>query len=370
METPTPVTPEPSIKTHWLSKVGILLVIIFGFVSAFGGGYFLRDLLREESGLPGNNFPTIIATPISSALPNSEVPFIQNEPGLSGDVIKYLLGKHYFDDTVILVAKDAPHYSIVATAARQEGDSKYAQNFRVSYFNGESWVRKQSAKTSEDAAISTNDLLKEWVTKIDPSRVLKESAMGNIKIENNEIKFSTGVLQNEIAMRSLPGYTKFMSKGKGTLTVNGQNYEAYVLYTRTYSLNAADIQFYDQPFGVTTDWVVFWDTNGNMYHIDSTSVEKPSPIYQTHMIGILDTSDKSIMKTFDLNVSRSNEIPPTKYTINLKSPINQTLELNLLNSINKAPNNSFKWFMGQVKGSVNSNGEKVEGIGLVEYIND
>lgn len=46
-------------------------------------------------------------------------------------------------------------------------------------------------------------------------------------------------MENEIGIRSLPGYTKFMSEGDGTIIINGEPFESYVLYTRIYSSNSS-----------------------------------------------------------------------------------------------------------------------------------
>lgn len=372
MDNQNPIPPK-FLNHSTALKILIIVFVILGFVTSFGGGFYLKGILKEEivTSSPKPSSVPVIAESSPSPGPDNEQPLIQNGPGLVGEEMKFLPGKHYFDDTVIAVTKNEPHYSLVATVARQENDKDYAQNSRVSYFDGKSWVRKMDVKSTPSSTIIGNPLVKSWTNKIDSSRVLKEIADGEINIENSKILFSTGILQNEIGMRSLPGYTKFLSKGEGILNINGSEHPAYILYSRTYSLNSSEIQFYDQPFGVFTDWLVFWDKQGNMYHLDATDVPNPTLIYQTHKIAILDNSENSVLKTFQLNITRDSLTPPSKYTINLGAPINQSLTLNLLNSINKAPNDSFKWYMGQVKGTVqNGQGKNVEGIGLVEYIRD
>ena len=348
-----------------LFKFIVLLLVILGFITAFGGGYLLKDLLKK-----GNDVTQNIKQEIPQS--NPQKPIIQNEASTNQETTKFLPGKHYFDDTVIAITKDKPNYSIVATVTRQEQDKDYAQNSRVSYFDGNSWARKLDTKSIPNSTIVSNSLVKNWATNIDPSRVLKETDNGEINMSNSTILFSTGPLQNEIVVRSLPGYTKFLSKGEGTLTINGTQHPAYILYSRIYSLNSSDIQFYNQPFGVTTDWLIFWDTDGNMYHVDATEVSNPTLIYQTHKLGVIEDKNGTVSKTFQLTVNRDTSIPPNKYTIGLATPIGSTLNLNLLDSVNKAPDNSFKWYMGHVTGTVQrgEGGQVLNGIGLVEYIHN
>jgi hypothetical protein len=213
--------------------------------------------------------------------------------------------------------------------------------------------------------------VKSWVINTDPSRVLKQTVQGDIAIDSNSLKFNTAILQNEIGIRSLPGYTKFMSEGSGILNANGTNYPVYVIYTRIYSLNAQEIQFYTQPFGLTTDWIAFWDNSGNFYHIDSTSVDKPTPTYQTHNLAVLKDVNGAITKSFDLSINRGTKNPPEQYSVMINNPINATLNFNRINGVNKAANSTYTWYMGDIEGTVQKeNGEKINGIGLVEYIHD
>lgn len=351
-----------------IPKIFIIIVIVIGFITTFASGYFLSHLLTTEQNV------TTGATPQTKNIPyvKDATPYpTSDNPQVAQDSTKFLPGKHYFDDTIMIVTKDKPQINVVATVTRAEQDNDYAQSTRVSYYDGGNWTRQSASKTSQDSTIVSNNLVKSWNTTIDPSRVLKQTAQGEITINNSSLVFSTGVLQNEIGIRSLPGYTKFISNGTGTLTVNGAAHQAYMLYTRIYSLNAAEIQFYNQPFGVTTDYIAFWDTQGNFYHVDATSVDKQTPTYQTHQLGIIEDTDGAVEKTFSVTVNRDSKNPPEQYTASLNSPIGVTLNFNRVNGINKAPNGSFTWYMGNIEGSVQkNNGESLQGIGLVEYIHN
>jgi len=344
-------------QSKQLPKIALFLLILVGFVMTFISGYFVHRLFAPEGNKPteGNN---------SIAPPQNDIPISQNNT-------TFTTGAFYFEDTIIAITKDSPHMTFAATVTRLQGDKNYTQRSRMSYNDGKNWNRFSDSKTTTDSTIVRDNLVKSWVTNIDPSRVLKESIKGELDTNDTKILFSTNNLDNEIGIRSLPGYTKFMSHGTGSVTINGETHQAYILYDRIYSLNASDIQFYNQPFGLTTDWVAFWDTDGNFYHVDATTVDKPTNIYQTHHIGIFDDKNYAVTKTFNVSISRDAQVPPAAYTINLKAPIAKTLTFKRTTSVNKAPGSSYQWYMGNIEGTVTTTGGKtINGIGLVEYIHD
>jgi hypothetical protein len=331
----------------------VIFLVCLGFASTFATGFYVSNLLHTENITPMPTSRGIEAS--SSAQPSTT----------------FLPGKHYFDDSVMMITKNEPHITIAATINRSELIGDYAQSTRVSYFDGKNWVRKTESNTAKDSEMFSNSLLRKWKISYDPSRVLRQSVNGEFEVEGNQIEFETGTLQNEIGMRSIPGYTKFMSRGNGRLKINGETYDSYVLYTRIYSLNAEDIQFYDTPLGVTTDWVAFWDTAGNFYHIDKTSVQKPTSIYQTHEIAVVENSEGQVSKSFSVNATRDNPNNPSIFSMIINEPIQAHLSLTYLNQFNKYPGIPYTWILGQAAGEVlSTNGTKVSGIGLVEYIHD
>ena len=325
-----------------------------GFITTFISGYFMSRFLFSEKN-------------VTMVRPN---PTSEN-PQVGQASTKFLPGKHYFNDTIMIVTKDKPRIDLVATVTRIEQDNDYTQNTRVSYYDGSGWIRQSDSKTNPDSTIVSDKLVKSWGVMIDPSRVLKQTVQGEITISNSSLAFSTGTLQNEIGIRSLPGYTKFLSNGVGTLTINGVVHQAFMLYTRIYSFNAAEIQFYNQPFGVTTDYLAFWDTQGNFYHIDATYVSNPTPIYQTHELGVVEDVNGTVAKTFSTTVSRDSENPPVKYKVTLNDPIGVTLNFIRIDGVNKATDGSFTWYMGNIEGTVQkADGDSLKGVGLIEYIHN
>jgi len=345
-------------------KILILFLVVVGFITTFITGFILARLLASEArgGMirvaPGKND---IAFPVLED---------DNLPTVPQDSTKFIPGKHYFDDTIILVSKKDPSINLVATVTRSEQDGSYTQGTRVSFFDGASWDRKTTSQKTDSSSIVSNGIVKSWNVQIDPTRVLKQTVDGEVTVNKKTIQFTSGILQNEISVRSLPGYTKFMSEGMGTITVEGTSYDAYVLYTRIYSLNASDIQFYSEPLGLTTDWMIFWDSAGNFYHADVTNVQKPTDIYQTHELGILKDPQGAVSKTFNVSVTRDGLTPPKDYTISFGESLNAKLNFQRIDELNKAPDGSFQWFIGNIDGKIEKNGQFIPGKGLIEYIHN
>ena len=90
-------------------KILILFLVVVGFITTFITGFILARLLASEArgGMirvaPGKND---IAFPVLED---------DNLPTVPQDSTKFIPGKHYFDDTIILVSKKDPSINLVAT---------------------------------------------------------------------------------------------------------------------------------------------------------------------------------------------------------------------------------------------------------------
>jgi len=346
---PTSAEPEYLPSKHNTKFIVIIIVLfILSISSAFTGGFYLNTLLKPQEINPG-----------SIALPTPELP---DDELINKTVI--ISGKGYYDDTVISITNNTPKKILVATATRQEAAEGVDQNTRVSYFDGSAWTRKILSKNYPTTGIYTNSIISDWEINIDPSRVLKQTVDGKITVDDTTITFNTGLISNNISIRSLPGYTKFISSSDGTLEINGSKLSAKILYTRIYSNNSREIQFYDVSLGVTTHWLAFWGAEGNVYHLDSTVIDNPTDIYQTHQIAVMVDNFGRVSKTFDVTINTDSGNPPGFYEIKLGSPIDRTITFNTDKSIEKAPSNTYSWFMSEGTGEVDG----VKGFGVVEYI--
>lgn len=338
-----------SISTRQL--IIVVLVFLLSIGSAFTGGYYLNNLLGTQQ------------IPTSTPTPKPETSIVEEMPGVGSKITS---GKEYYDDTLMAITSELPRRVLVGTATRQEVLDGVNQNTRASFFDGTSWTRKLITKNYDNTAIHTNAIISDWTIQIDPSRVLKQSITGKLTVGKDTIDFDTGMITNNLGIRSLPGFTKFISTSDGKLTIDGSTLPAKILYTRIYSNNSQEMQFYDTPLGLTTHWLAFWDDEGNVYHVDSTHVDKPTDKYQTHQFAVMVDQKGRVAKTFDVSIDLDSENPPKKYSIQLGEPINTNLTFAIGESINKAPNNSYTWYMSEGTGQANG----ISGYGVVEYIHN
>ncbi len=360
-----PVSPSTVVsKPPQSNNATLFALLALGCIGAFISGFFISDLLKQTT---TTSRPAISPTPVSGHAVATPTEMPMN----AVDQLRFSAGNHYFDDTVLVITTDAPHQVVIGSMVRIQENETFIHNTRVSLFDGTTWERKTLSKSADTPEILPNDLVTDWSIRIDATRMLKEQLKGTITVGDNTATFQANQLQNELGIRSLPGYTKFMSEGNGTLSINGTSHPAKVLYTRIYSMNTDDIQFYTEPIGVTTDWIAFWDSLGNFYHIDSSTVSKPTPIYKTHTLGILKTAMGAVTKTFSVHTIRDNNTPPDAYTITLQSPLDVTLQLSRKSALNKAPNGSYDWYLGTVEGTLTTASQKgATGYGVIEYIHD
>lgn len=336
----------------------ITALIILAVISSFLGGFFVHQLLYTNQ------------VPVPTPTPSATVTPVPTGPDIEQITTKYPPGKHFYDEGFYVLTKDNPPVTIVLSASRlEQNGGTYLQNTRASYINGDVTARLVDSKNTNDSAIVTDKIVKKWQTTIDPSRVLREGSEIEFVLNQTDFQLATGPLTNEIAIRSLPGYTKFFSNGNGTLTFNGQIHPVHLLYYRLYSQNAVDIQFYTQPVGLTTDLVVFWDQSDNLYVIDKSQVDKPVNDYQTHQVGFVEDKSGTVSRSFNVRVTRDSLSPPDHYTFAIDN-LGVVLTLNRVKSVNKAPNENYQWYQSLVTGTVQNSGQTLSGRGTVEYIHD
>lgn len=329
------------------------MLVFAGFVSAFVGGYFLKTY-------EFNNYSPSIDTPIENDDKNGE---------LGVNELLFLPDKLYFLDTVVVVSETNPRYVLALTATRGEQEDGYLQQSRLSFFDGETWTRDSLSEKTQNSAIKNNTIISRWETTIDPSRVLREQSSGEVVINDTKIAFSTGMLENEMGIRSLPYYTKFSSEGDAELSIDGVTHPARVFYTRIFSINAADVLTYDKDLHLETFWLIFWDENGNFYHIDVTDVENPIPRYTSHSLA-LKKQGQIVEKSFDIKVEKDANTPPSILRFSVDTPESYVLRIERLNEFDKYPYLiGESWIMGTVQGS-SKVAESVEsaGHGVMEYI--
>lgn len=316
----------------------VVLVVVFSVLGAFYSGFFLKDLVIKTDSL---------SIPENKSL----IP--------------------YFNDEIVLISKEKPNITLVANASRfYNSGGSYTHRQKIFFFDGIKWSSEFSTTNSNDLKIASTNTIPSWTVTDDPSRVLKQKIKGTVKTEKYMVEFSVPVITNELGIRSLEDYTVFRSEADGEIVIDNKRYESYVLYTRTYSYNSSVglVNLSKEPIGVNTDWLAFWDENGNFYNIDETIVDRmESDPYKSHSIAVIKDANGNVQKSFELDIKVKSNIG---YNINVKDNVSRLITVNFINSIKRNPTNKFvDNKIGQVVGEVKlENGETIKGIGLYEYI--
>ncbi len=362
----TPPVPQPEPEKPEISKPTLRLLIGGGLLLlfiVFFSGFFLRGLFIPQSRAP---LPTPIANPSPLATPGAQTPTPSNSSEIPASSIQFLPGKQYFEDTYALVSKKNPYRTLILTVARIEQERNYAQYTKVNFFDGETWQRKAVTTTITNPNVVANPLLRDWNTSA-PS--VKDPLLATIMIENTELSFGSSELQNEISIESLPGSTKFIYQGTGTLTINDEQEDVYVLHTRSYSFNAIDLAFFNTPANLTSNFISFWDEEGEFYYIDTHTTKNPTSPIQTRTVAVKENTREIVSKTEKLAIDFQQKDGVNEFVVKLQPPINEQLRLVFVRALDKAENNTYTWTLSNVTGtSVKAEGRTVKGVGVVEYI--
>jgi hypothetical protein len=357
--TEIPVTPPSPLKKYKKFFIiggiaaGILLLLLIVLLVSAGSGR-----KQNETAVPTGN-PTI--TPVE-IVPSPTF-------GALDSTIQYLPEKQYFDDSVAVITKTAPHHVLFISAARSELERNYAQYTKVNYFNGTQWIRENVTTAIPRSDIINNPLLKQWSLSTTVSTSTQDSNKVTVMIDDTNLTYTVRKISADISTKSYPGYTKFTYFGEGTLKTADDELDAYIMYTQTYAINAFDLSFLSTPEKLENDWMVFWDEQGNTYHADILSSEQKNKPFQNYASGVVVLPNGSAVKTNQASVRASGL--DKQYTVQLGGAIPSQLSLTFTNPLNKATNKSYIWQTGIISGELKSTDSKippVKGIGLMEMI--
>lgn len=339
---------------------GALILLLISFFS----GFFFRGLfVHTPKPLPTQPIekPSPLPTPKTDAPTNNEFSEI---PASS---IQFLPGKQYFEDTYALVSKKQPYYTLILTVARIEQERNYAQYTKINYFDGSTWQRKAVTTTITNSNITTNALLRDW--NPDTTNRNNKENMATLLIEDKEVAFTSSNLTDEISVESLPGSTKFIYQGEGTITLNNETIDAYILHTRSYSYNAIDLAFFNLPENLNSNFVSFWDEEGDFYYVDTHTTKNPTSPIQKREIGIKENVRGIVSKTNRVIPTFQQKDGVNEFTIRLDQPIKEQVKLIFYRPLDKAQTNTYTWILSNATGtSVKAEGRTVKGVGIVEYI--
>lgn len=281
------------------------------------------------------------------------------------------LFKPNFIDEAIITTDSTPKITLIISAIRTYRDTSL-NNYTIKafYYDGEKWLKEIAEGTSKELEnIPSTIIVPKWEILNDPSYMLRQSVSGTIEIDQQKIKFTIPLIENEIGIRSFYKYTKFISESKGEIFINNKKYNANVVYSRIYSFNPPEsLIFTSDPSGIETEWLAFWDEGNNFYTIDETTVDNKitKDTYKAHSIAVKKDVQGKISKSFLLSIFKTDT---NDYRVEIGEPINETLTIQKINFSNKSINGSDIWNTGQTKGSVKtSNGKIINGFGIFESI--
>lgn len=339
---------------------GIILIII-----SFISGFLLRGLFMSSQPVPPPTTATSGPTPL--ATPKSQVPTPSNFSEIPASSIQFLPGKQYFEDTYAVVSKKQPYYTLILTVARIEQEKNYAQYTKINFFNGEQWDRKAITTTITNSTVVTNPLLRKWSTT--PSNMQSDTVLADISLEGKTLAILSNNLTTEISVESLPGSTKFIYQGEGKIQIDGVEQDAYILRTRSYSFNAIDLAFFNSPENLTSNFVSFWDEEGDFYYVDTHSIKNPTSPIQTRTVGIKENTRGVVTKTERIIPSFQLTNGVNEFIVRIEDPIKEQLRITFFRTLDKAENAGYTWILANATGtSVKAEGRTVKGTGIVEYI--
>ena len=346
---------------------------LFSLLWVFGAGFLFNAVLSPTTLVS----PPDRQTPLPTSPQTSVTPEYRPVDGAGIDFVQFELpslgsGLSYFDDTLTVLIETNPPQFIAMTYSRVENvEDQFTHSTRVSYFDGAQWHRNKHVDFGGTTNFISNSVINTLQVYQDRNRVLRQRVDANLNVDGVQIQINTDVLENEIAMRTEPTYTRLFSDSTGKVTINGQQYPARLMYTKWYSMDQRQLSFYSQKYGLKTHVIDFWADDGSTIHLDSTNVQNPDELYSSHHIGIFKDKQNRVSKTFDLNVQTSNENPPTQWAVNFSSPLDITFTGEAYTFLDKAEGANYDWYRGLMNGEIKlSSGEVVKGVGAFEYINE
>ena len=280
--------------------------------------------------------------------------------------MQFLPGKRYFSDSMGIITKNNPHQIIIVSVTRAEQVSDYISYTTINFFNGSSWDRETLTSSSTRSDVANNTIVRNWSSNLDIQGQGRKSASVNLSLRNNNMTISANNFSEEISLVSLPDYTKFVYQGTGKIIINNVEQEAYIAYTRAYSLNAASLAFFNNPASYASKWMTTWDNMGNFYVIDTLSSAVASNPYQNYQIGAVQTEEGAITRSSTLSFNK-NKNDSGRFQVSVGK---NSIDLAFLTSYNKASiNEPYTWVLGPVDGTVQSSDDKTPyTLGILEYL--
>lgn len=289
---PAAPTPPSSTGTPLPKKFSKKLLIIIG------GAVLLLILMSISLILmTPKKKPVPIPTPTPTIRPTKTPTPTPTKVAEQIPVMQYLPGKQYYNDTVYIITKDNPHRVITVSATRADQGSNYLQATNATYFDGSSWSTDSLTTVTDSSAVSSNTMIRNWSSNINAASKDTSDISLSFSINGVPMLLSKQTIQDEINLLSLPEYTKFASQGTGDIHIGNTTHPAMYVYTRAYSVNAANLAFLSNPSDLSTEWMAMWDEQGKFYLADTLYKKNAKTGYQNYKVGIVQDAKGNIIKT-------------------------------------------------------------------------
>ncbi len=248
-----------------MSQKKILLILalqVFAFIWLFVGGiWYGSTSLGTNTTTPVPSPSVIPTTPISTFPPitTSPTPNISPTPELNQyPQIEY--------DFLAISTTEPPIIIFSEIVERTNYFASY-----VYYFNGEKW--SHASINQRQFRIQEVQSLNQYV----------HSIHAVFSIEGTEFNIDIPQIYTPMVMKSLTIFTKFggiANESESTIAINNIPVLFKTGLLKGFSYKTSPLDIYD--LGITTDWFMFWDKEGNFYQLDKTNTKKYDPNYQSH----------------------------------------------------------------------------------------
>lgn len=348
-----PVTGEQTPPQPAKKSIGIpfnpndptKLIMIIGGVIIFLLVIMVLVLMFKQPKEVAAPIPTPTVTP--SPTPTPTISLLPTEPPVQS--MQFLPNKQYYNDEVTILTKDNPHQIISVQVTRAEQQTNFLQYTAINFYDGASWNRNTLSSATTDSSIQTNTIIRNWSSAIGSANKTSPDLAVTVAYKDIVISLAKKTISDEINLVSLPNLTKFTSQGTGTVTIDGVSHDAYFVYTRSYSLNAASLSFLTNPANFTTKWVAAWDLAGNFYLVDIQKAKAGTSAYQNYQLAAIQDSKGGISRYSDAAFQQQSQNNGT-YEVHFS---NQILDFTYLTSLAKsAPSDPYVWTDGSMDGNV------------------
>lgn len=192
---------------------------------------------------------------------------------------------------LLLVSKDTPRKLIYLDYYKSANEG-YGN---VYLYDGSTWTHQQI--TADDSV------------SIKPENSLNQS---EYKVETDirgyapRVRISVPQIFAHMTIRGKKAYSKFggaLSAPSAKVSLDDKNFDCFAAMLVGY--NSVPDEKDWMKLGVKTDWLMYFDKDWNFYHLDKTTVEKPSPLYESHSFFSEITGSHKVVYHPEFSVTKS-----------------------------------------------------------------